>query len=204
MTGTIGELEAPFARLEQQLRFVVELDRLKLVLRATSLCDGSRRENSAEHSWHLAMLAVVMAEYAPPGTDLLRALKMALIHDVVEIDAGDAFCYDPAATEGKEERERLAADRLFGMLPEDQARELRGLWDEYEERRTPDAKFANALDRLQPMLQNMETGGGTWARHGVHRDSVRRRMEPIADGMPDVWPYVEDALARAIEAGWLK
>lgn len=204
MTGTARGLEAPFARLEQQLRFVVELDRLKLVLRATSLCDRSRRENSAEHSWHLAMLAVILAEYAPDGTDLLRALKMALIHDVVEIDAGDAFCYDPAATEGKEDRERHAADRLFGMLPEDQARELRTLWDEYEERETPDAKFANALDRLQPMLQNMETGGGTWTQHGVHRDRVRARMEPIADGMPDVWPYVEDALARAVEEGWLK
>lgn len=191
-------------RLERQLGFVIELDRLKRVLRETLICDSSRRENSAEHSWHLAMMALLLAEYAPEGTDLMRAVKMALIHDIVEIDAGDAFCYDPAATAGKEERERLAADRLFTMLPRDQAAELRALWDEYEELATPEARYANALDRLQPLLQNLETEGGTWRMHGVARDRVRERMQPIARGMPDVWPYVEAALDRAAAAGWVR
>lgn len=196
--------EGVVGRLEQQLYFVVELDRLKRVLRETLICDSSRRENSAEHSWHLAVMGMLLAEYAPAGTDLMRAVKMALIHDIVEIDAGDAFCYDPAATAGKEERERLAADRLFGLLPEDQASELRELWDEYEEMTTPESRYANALDRLQPLLQNIETDGGTWRMHGVGRGRVEERMQPIASGMPDIWPYVEAALDRAASAGWLR
>lgn len=200
MDGVDGAAE----RLERQLRFVVELDRLKGVLRETLICDGSRRENSAEHSWQLAMMAILLSEHAPAGTDLLRAVKMALIHDIVEIDAGDAFCYDPAATAGKEERERAAADRLFGMLPDDQATELRELWDEYEELATGEARYANALDRLQPLLQNMETGGGTWRMHGVARERVQERMRPIARGMPGVWAYVEAALGRAAAAGWVR
>lgn len=191
-------------RLERQLGFVVEIDRLKGVLRETLIGDASRRENSAEHSWHLAMMAVLLAEYAPASTDLIRAVKMALIHDIVEIDAGDAFCYDPEATAGKEDRERLAAERLFSLLPADQASELRELWDEYEEMSSPEARYANALDRLQPLLQNMSTEGGTWRMHGVEKVRVEARMQPIARGMPDVWPYVEAALERALTAGWVR
>lgn len=200
----IDASETMEARLERQLRFVVEIDRLKNVLRQTLVCDASRRENSAEHSWHLAMMAVLLAEYAPAGTDLIRSVKMALIHDIVEIDAGDAFCYDPEATAGKEERERIAADRLFSILPLDQAREMRDLWDEYEELSSPEARYANALDRLQPLLQNLETGGGTWRMHGVERDRVRERMQPIRAGMPELWPFVEHALERALAAGWVR
>lgn len=203
-TDGIGSVETPEERLERQIRFVIEVDRLKTVLRQTLVCDASRRENSAEHSWHLAMMAVLLAEYAPAGADLMRAVKMALIHDIVEIDAGDAFCYDPSATAGKEERERLAADRIFSILPPDQAAEMRELWDEYEEMATAEARYANALDRLQPLLQNLETDGGTWQRHGVARDRVRQRMEPIRAGMPDVWPFVERALDRAFAAGWVR
>lgn len=200
-SGTSGAVDP---RLERQLEFIVEIDRLKTVLRQTLIGDASRRENSAEHSWHLAMMAVLLVEYAPDGADLVRATKMALIHDIVEIDAGDAFCYDPAATAGKEERERLAADRIFSMLPADQASELRELWDEYEEMSSPDARYANALDRLQPLLQNMRTDGGTWRMHQVEQTRVRERMQPIAAGMVGVWPFVERALERARAAGWVR
>jgi putative hydrolase of HD superfamily len=191
-------------RLQRQLEFIVEIDRLKTVLRQTSIGDASRRENSAEHSWHLAVMAVLLSEYAPPGTEVIRSVKMALIHDIVEIDAGDAFCYDPAATAGKEDRERLAAERLFHLLPEDQAAELHELWREYEEMTSPDARFANALDRLQPLLQNLENEGGTWRLHGVSRERVLERMRPILDGMSGLWPFVEQQLDRAAAAGWVR
>lgn len=191
------------ARLLRQLRFVVEIDRLKGVLRQTLVGDGSRRENSAEHSWHLAIMAIVLAEYAPAGVDLMRAVKMLLAHDLVEIDAGDAFCYDPEAVLGKEERERLAAERLFAILPDPEGGELRALWAEFEERATPDSRFANALDRLQPLLQNLETGGGTWRMHGVPRERVLERMAPIRDAMPELWPFVEAELERAAAEGWV-
>lgn len=191
-------------RLERQIRFIVELDALKRVLRQTLVADGSRRENSAEHSWHLALMAVLLAEYAPEGVRVDRAVKMVLVHDVVEIDAGDAFCYDASANLGKEEREQLAAERLFGLLPAEQAEELRGLWQEFEDASTPEARYAHALDRLQPLLQNRQTDGGTWRMHGVARDRVRARMQPIQDAMPDVWPFVERVLADAVERGWVK
>ena len=203
-TDSTRNMDTPEERLERQLRFVIEIDRLKTVLRQTLVCDASRRENSAEHSWHLAMMAVLLADYAPAGADLMRAVKMALIHDIVEIDAGDAFCYDPSATAGKEERERLAAERIFSILPTDQAAEMRELWDEYEEMASAESRYANALDRLQPLLQNLQTDGGTWRMHGVERERVRQRMEPIRAGMPDVWPFVERALDRALAAGWVR
>lgn len=181
-------------RVQQQLHFLSEIDKLKCVLRATRLTDDSRRENSAEHSWHLAMCAVVLAEHAAPGTDTARALAMTLVHDIVEIDAGDAFCYDPAANVGKQERELRAAERIFGLLPEDQGASLRQLWEEFEGGETPEARFAVALDRLQPLLQNHGCGGGTWRRHGITRNQVARRMEPIRTGAPPLWPFVLQVL----------
>jgi putative hydrolase of HD superfamily len=190
-------------RLSRQLRFIVEIDRLKRVLRQTLIADASRRENSAEHSWHLALMAVLLEEHAPPGVDLPRTVRMVLAHDLVEIDAGDAFCYDADANLGKEERERLAAERLFRLLPEDQAAEVRALWDEFEGGTTPEARYAHALDRLQPLLQNLQTDGGTWRVHGVRHEQVLRRMEPIRDAMPEVWPFVEEALADAASRGWV-
>ena len=190
-------------RLDRQLAFILEIDKLKLVLRQTLLTDESRRENSAEHSWHLALMAGLLAEYAPSGTDVGRVVRMALVHDLVEIDAGDAFCYDPVAVQGKAEREVACAERLFGMLPEEQAEELRGLWDEFEAGTSPEARFANALDRLQPLLQNLNTRGGTWRMHGVRREQVRKRMEPIREGMPQLWPVVEQAVERAVAEGWV-
>ena len=184
-------------RLAGQLAFIVEIDKLKGVLRQTLVADGSRRENSAEHSWHLALMAGLLAEYAPEGVDIGRVVRMVLVHDLVEIDAGDAFCYDPVAVMGKVEREEACAYRLFGMLPADQGAELRALWDDFEARRTPESRFANALDRLQPLLQNLSTRGGTWRLHGVRRDQVLERMEPIRDATPELWPLVEWALEHA-------
>src|SRR6516165_4030198 len=163
--------------LERRIEFLLEADRLKTVARQSRITDGSRHENSAEHSWHLALMALVLAGHAPPGTDLARVLAMLLVHDLVEIDAGDLFVYaDGAALARQEVAERAAADRIFALLPDPQAAEIRGLWDEFEERRTREARFARALDRLQPMLLNMRTGGGTWVAHGVTLDRVLAKV----------------------------
>jgi putative hydrolase of HD superfamily len=171
-------------RLQQQINFVIEIDRLKGVLRQTPLMDSSRRENSAEHSWHLAMMALTLAEYAPAGVDVQQAMHQVLIHDLVEIDAGDTFCYDQAAHEDKAEREQQAAKRIFGLLPEPHNQKLRQLWDEFEAQQTPTAQFAAALDRLQPLLHNWQTEGGTWKQHNIHRDQVMKRVAPIETGAP--------------------
>ncbi len=190
--------------LDSQLRFLLEADRLKGVLRQSPIIDGSRRENSAEHSWHLALMSLVLGEYAPAGTDLSRVTAMTVVHDLVEIDAGDLFVYAGAEAQARqEEAERAAADRLFGLLPAGQAAEFRALWNEFEERRTPEAKFARALDRLQPMLANYQLGGGTWRaarghrrpgadQGGADRGRLRRarRVRPGADlrlGQPGFW-----------------
>lgn len=190
--------------LDQRLGFVLAADRLKTVLRQSPLTDRSRRENSAEHSWHVALMAVVLAGYAPAGTDPARVIAMLLIHDLVEVDAGDLFAYaDEAAQARQAEAERAAADRLFGLLPPGQAATLRALWEEFEERATLDAKFARALDRLQPMLINMETGGGTWATHEVTADQVLAKVALIADGSPALGEYACRMIARAVEQGLL-
>lgn len=190
-------------RLARQLAFIQELDRLKGVLRQTRVLDGARQENSAEHSWHLALCGAVLAEHAPPGTDLGRVLRMVLVHDVVEIDAGDAFAYDVAVNVGKEEREMLAAERIFGLLPDEQAAELRDLWMEFEAGTTPDARFAVALDRLQPLLLNFAGRGGSWRYHAVTVDRVRVRMAPIEEGAPTLWPVVLQLLDEAVARGYL-
>ena len=191
-------------RLDRQIRFITEIDRLKSVLRQTMLAGPSRRENSAEHSWHLAVMAMTLAEYAPPGTDLARVMAMLLVHDIVEIDAGDLFAYaDGAQHARQEEAERAAADRIFALLPQDQAASVRGLWDEFEERRTPEAMFARGLDRLQPMLANFEIGGGTWAEHHITADQVLAKVELIEDGSPALGRYARDLVAQAVREGLL-
>lgn len=177
-------------RLAQQLEFLVEIDKLKGVLRQTLLCDRSRQENTAEHSWHLAMAAVILSEYADDAVDVGRVIRMALVHDLVEIDAGDTFAYDASANLDRERRERLAADRIFGVLPIEQAAEFRALWEEFESQQTPDARFAVALDRLQPLLNNHNSRGGSWRAHGITRDQVLRRMSPIEKALPSLWPEV--------------
>jgi putative hydrolase of HD superfamily len=191
-------------RLDQQLSFILEIDKLKTVLRQTLLIDQSRRENSAEHSWHLAVMAMLLAEYAGEPVDPLRVIKMLLVHDIVEVDAGDTFAYDTAGNSGKDEREQRAADRLFGLLPTGQGRELRALWDEFEARQTSESKYANALDRLQPLLHNSRTEGGTWRIHNVSRDKVLQRMEPVKIGMPEVYPVVEKIIDDACRVGWIR
>jgi putative hydrolase of HD superfamily len=191
-------------RLEQQIRFVEEAGLLKRVLRQTMLTDPPRPENSAEHSWHLAVMALALAEYAPEGTDLSRVLSMLLVHDLVEIDAGDLFAYaGPDAQADQEEAERAAADRIFALLPGEQAAQARRLWDEFEELRTPEARFARALDRLQPMLANMQAGGGTWQRHGITADQVLEKVALIDDGSPELGAFAAGLVARAVQTGLL-
>ncbi|MEV6983756.1 HD domain-containing protein [Sphaerisporangium sp. NPDC051017] len=190
-------------RLLAQVGFAVEIDKLKRVLRRNTLMDGSRRENDAEHSWYLGMLAMVLAEHAPPGTDLDRVTAMLLVHDIVEIDAGDTFVYDVTAAEVQEKAERAAADRIFGLLPADQTATLRGLWDEFEERVTPEARFAKALDRLAPMLANHYNEGGSWARHGVTVEQVMEKVEIIREGSPTLGDYATEIVELSAARGHL-
>jgi putative hydrolase of HD superfamily len=192
------------SRLEEQLRFVTEAGLLKRVQRQTMLTDPPRRENSAEHSWHLAVMVLALGEYAPPGTDLNRVTSMVLIHDLVEVDAGDMFLYASAADQARQAAaEQAAADRIFALLPDGAGASLRRLWDEFEERRTPEAKFARALDRLQPMLANFSANGGTWREHGVTADQVLAKVKLITDGAPELGRYARSLVARAVEEGLL-
>lgn len=193
------------ARLQRQIAFAVEIDKLKSVERRTWLTDRSRREDSAGHSWHFALMCVLLAEHAAePGLDLAHAVKMALVHDLVEIDAGDTFVYDEQGTADKPDRERAAADRLFGILPADQAAEFRALWDEYEERRTPEARYAAALDRLQPILNNYHTGGAAWQEHGITAGQVIARNRHMAEGAPRLWEYAQGLIRDAVKLGMLR
>jgi len=176
------------ARLEQQLRFLEEIDKLKTVFRQTRLLDDSRYENDAEHAWHLAVMALVLAEHANcPTLDLGKVIQMVLIHDLVEIDTGDTFLYDGETRRQRESAERAAAERLFGLLPSDQGQEMAAVWLEFQQRQTPEAKFAAALDRLQPILQNVRTGGHAWKKHSVAKADVLAANRHIAEGSEQLW-----------------
>ncbi|QVQ50351.1 HD domain-containing protein [Spiractinospora alimapuensis] len=191
-------------RLTAQLRFVLEVDRLKSVTRRNLLVDGSRRENSAEHSWYLALSARVFAEYAPPETDIDRVTEMLLIHDVVEVDAGDTFIYGAdEQVRGQQVRERAAADRIFSLLPEEQALQARAVWDEFEARETPEARFARAIDRIAPMLANAATDGGTWTEYNVSKDQVLEKVKIIAEGSPQLGEYARGLIEDAATKGYL-
>jgi len=192
------------SRLASQLAFILELDRLKRVLRRTSLVGGDRRENSAEHSWQLAVMAMVLSEYANAPIDLLHTLKLLLVHDIVEIDAGDTFAYDVTANLDKETREQAAADRIFGLLPPDQCAEFRRLWEEFDARETAEARFANALDRMMPSLQNYENDGGTWRAPGIDQAAVYHRLQPIEDGSTTLWAHVDAMLQDAVSRGLIR
>lgn len=196
-------LDTVGARLAAQLDFLREVDKLKLVLRRSPLMDGSRRENSAEHSWHIALAAMTLAEVAAQPVDVNRVIKILLVHDIVEIDAGDTFAYDASGRVDQASRETAAAERLFGLLPADQAQEFRALWDEFEARATAEARFAHAVDRVMPMLQNFATGGGSWRANGVHHALVVERAKPIAEHTPELWAYVEALLDDAVGRGYL-
>ncbi|CUH96562.1 hypothetical protein P22_2652 [Propionispora sp. 2/2-37] len=191
-------------RLNKQMEFIVEIDKLKQVLRQSVITGAKRNENDAEHSWHLAVMAVLLSEYAVTAAalDVLKVIKMVLIHDLVEIDAGDTFCYDEKANLDKRERELKAAERLFQLLPADQSREIRELWDEFEEMATSEARFAACLDRLEPLLLNMHTAGHTWQKPGVTSAKVYERYAVLEKTAPALWEYVrhivEDAVTRGI------
>lgn len=189
-------------RLEKQIDFILEVDRLKTIYRRTYLTDTSRFENSAEHSWHIAVMAMVLAEYAnQPEIDRFKVIKMLLIHDLVEIDAGDTFAYDKDAKTDKPEREKTAADRIFNLLPPDQAADFRALWDEFEARSTPEACFAAALDRLQPLIHNLYTRGKSWKEHGVRRDQVVSLNRHMAEGASDLWDFAAGWIEKAVSQG---
>jgi putative hydrolases of HD superfamily len=190
-------------RLAQQLDFIVQMDALKQVFRQTLLIGDRRAENDAEHSWHLALMAIILREHAAHDVDITRVLSMHLIHDLVEIHAGDTFAYDEAAHEDKEAREQAAADRIFALLPEDQERDMRALWDEFEERVTPEARYAAALDRLQPLLLNYHTDGAAWKKHDVRHAQVIERNSHIAEGAPTLWEFARQLIDTALTEGKL-
>jgi putative hydrolase of HD superfamily len=190
--------------LARQIDFILEIDRLKSVLRRTSLLDRSRRENTAEHSWQIALMAVLLAEHADPPVDIDHVVVMLLVHDLVEIDAGDTFIYDEEGLATKTARELQAAERIFGLLGGEQGERLRSLWDEFEAQETPEARFANAIDRLQPLLNNYFTGGETWREPGVTEDRVIARNELIGSAAPALWAYAEGLIHDATRRGLLR
>lgn len=188
-------------RLEQQINFIMEIDKVKKITRQTHLSDGSRPENDAEHSWHLAIMCFLLKEYANEEFDVLHTIEMVLIHDIIEIDAGDTYAYDPVANQSKREREIKAAERIFHLLPEDQAEYVRNLWDEFEEGITPEARFANALDKIQPLLLNDASGGFSWKDHEVHISQIMKRNINTPKGSKVLWEYCQPILEHNIEKG---
>ena len=191
-------------RLRQQMRFIAEADKLKNVFRRSYISDRSRRENDAEHSWHLCLMTLLLVEHAnQPDIDSLKVLKMVIIHDIVEIDAGDTYIYDEAAKSDQAERERKAAERLFGMLPEDQETEFHSIWSEFELGQSLEARFAKAIDRLHPMMLNYLAGGKTWSENGVSESQVRSINSKIAEGSDALWEYADELIRESVDKGWL-
>lgn len=189
------------ARLDAQMAFLNEADKLKSVNRATTLCDGSRRENSGEHSWHIALYALVLGEYAPDGVDINRVIKMLLLHDLVEIDAGDAPIFGDHDIAAMQADEAKAADRIFGLLPHEQSQSLRALWEEFEAAQTPDAIFAKSLDRFQPPNQNLMSNGGSWTDYGVSFETIETRVgAKINRGVPVLWTWLKPKIQNWFSA----
>ena len=202
MLGYEGHMD--YERLEQQMTFLKEIDKIKGIFRRTRLLDSSRYENDAEHAWHLAVMAFTLLEYANgEQLDVSKVIKMVLIHDIVEIDVGDTFLYDSSLREGKRENESRAASRIFGLLPQDQARVFLALWEEFEARETPEAKFAAALDRFEPCIQNAATRGHAWQKHGISRERAEAVNKHIAEGSDLIWRYTQKLFAEADEQGFL-
>ncbi|NLI90854.1 MAG: HD domain-containing protein [Peptococcaceae bacterium] len=190
-------------RLNQQINFILEIDKLKKIYRQSLISDGSREENDAEHSWHLAVMAIILKEYAnDPGLDILKVVKMVLIHDIVEIDAGDTFIYDIEGNSSKLQRESEAALRLFGFLPEDQQDEFKSLWEEFEAKETSEAKFAAVLDRLEPLLLNTRTEGHTWKKHHIPSERVFQKNLHVKEGSVELWQYINTMIQDCIEKGY--
>jgi len=191
-------------RFDQQIQFILEIDKLKSVIRQSYLLNGTRRENSAEHSWHVALMGLLLAEYAEQPVDLLRTMKMLLIHDIIEIDAGDTYCYDEAGVRAQSSRENAAAERLFGLLPEDQMEEFRELWVEFEERSTAEAKFAATIDQLMPLLHNFHTEGRSWREHGIRANQVSSRNEVMKEGALPLWEFAMSLIDDAVDKEYLE
>ncbi len=191
-------------RLKRQIDFIMEVDRMKSVYRRTLLVDRSRRETDAEHSWHFALMALLLAEYAGPDVKPDRVIRMALVHDLVEIYAGDTFAYDGDGKKTQHAREQQAADRLFSRLPADQDSQLRALWEEFDAMETPDARFAAAIDRLQPFLNNCLTEGHTWKEGDVTSDQVRERLSVAQDAAPALWELSDSLIRECVEKGYLR
>ena len=190
--------------LNKIIAFILETDKLKNIYRQTYVTGEDRTENDAEHSFHLALMTSMMSQYSNEPIDVLKTMKMVLVHDVVEIDAGDTYCYDSEASKTKEEREIVAAERLFGILPESIGSEFRALWDEFERRDTPEARFAAVMDRVQPLLLNVATNGRAWKEHGIYIDQVRKRIAPVKDGSVVLWQYLTELIEDSCERGYLK
>ena len=204
-TKTGEELLIESERFKSQIEFILEVDKLKQIQRRTLLLDRSRRENSAEHSWHIALSVLVLSEYAEEDNlDLLQVIKLLLVHDLVEIDADDTYCYDEVGGQDQKEREMKAADRIFNILPKDQADSFRALWNEFEAGETTESRFANALDRLQPLLHNYFTRGYTWQQYGIRKEQVIARMQPVDKGSHLLWDYVANLIDDAVKQGYLK
>lgn len=191
-------------RLEQQVNFIVEIDKVKNIFRQTYLADANRKENDAEHSWHLAISAFLLKEHVKEEVDLLKTILMVLIHDLVEIDAGDTYAYDDAGAIDKREREEKGAERIFGMLPEDQGTYFRELWEEFEAYESADAKFAHLLDNFQPLLLNDASNGKSWEEHGVKKSQIYKRNEKIEETSVPVWEYMKVLVQKHIELGHVK
>jgi putative hydrolases of HD superfamily len=191
-------------KLLKQISFIKEIDKLKYIQRKTKLFHSDRHENDAEHSWHLAMMAIVLAEHSNKPIDILKVLKMVLIHDIVEIDAGDTFIYDSTKNHSNTEEELLAAKRIFGLLPAEQAEEFIGIWEEFEEGNTDEAKFAKSMDRLEPLLQNTSNNGGTWAEFNVSYEKVYEKKKVIKNGSKSIWDFAKKLLDESLEKGILK
>ncbi len=191
-------------RIKKQLDFMLELDKMKNLYRQTYVLHEDRKENDAEHSWHLAILAMLLSEYAAQPVDVLHVMKMVLIHDVVEIDAGDTYCYDAEGYKSKADREEKAAQRIFGLLPDDQREEFYTLWREFEDSETNDARFAAMLDRLQPIMLNYTNGGRSWQEHGIHKEQVLARNLPYLSESEQLADVIRSVIDDAAEKGWLK
>jgi putative hydrolase of HD superfamily len=191
-------------RLDKQMRFIVEIDRLKQVVRQSALVDGSRQENDSEHSWHIAVMAFLLADYANSDVDILKVLKMTLIHDLVEIYAGDTFAYDEVNAETQNNRETKAAKRIFGILPDDQREELYALWEEFESMSTPEARFAAAIDKLQPLILSYNNRGWSWKRHGVVKSQIVESKRSMGDGSETLWQFAQELIEASVGEGFLK
>ena len=192
-----------FEHLLKQVAFIHEIDKVKYILRKTKLLNSERNENDAEHSWHLAIMAIILAEYANEPVDILKVVKMLLIHDVVEIDAGDIFLYDTTISHTNTEAEQKAAERIFGLLPAEQSAELIALWNEFESGITMEAKFARAMDRLEPLLQNISNGGGTWKEFDVRYEKVLEKKSVIAKGSEYLWAFAKQLIDESVKNGIL-